>query len=347
MLKFVKRKQRGQAMIVIAVCLLALLGLMALVVDTGRVYIEHIALQRAVDSAALAAAQDLPETDFEPLPYDVAREAAEFNKAPLSNLDIQFAAPPGYSKANTVSVTATKVVPTRMAHFLGYPQWPITAQAIARSGPAELVRNWIPIAILQEPSDLNGEFQVQQRLRLGNTGHTPANAQDIKRIYVPIDYGDLRTLTANTISSGVRVGQNLPIARNYNPQRICDGLDDRMRNKLSVRGCFKVDEPINLEGLNIIGPGVRNDWAFGEDPILMFIPFVEPVDQNNVRIVGFGLFYMEYAHFDPNPHGGSMPLTEIVGYFVRQVIEGPVIDASVNYGVIGIEYVDPKDLFIP
>ena len=72
----------------------------------------------------------------------------------------------------------------------------------------------------------------------------------------------------------------------------------------------------------------------------MFIPFVEPVNQNNVRIVGFGLFYMEYAHFDPNPHGGSMPLTEIVGYFVRQVIEGPVIDASVNYGVIGIEYVD-------
>ena len=179
--------------------------------------------------------------------------SGEFNKAPLSNLDIQFG-PPGYSKANTVSVQQ-QGCSYKNGTLFGLSTVAITAQAIARSGPAELVRNWIPIAILQEPSDLNGEFQVQQRLRLGNTGHTPANAQDIKRIYVPIDYGDLRTLTANTISSGIRVGQNLPIARNYNPQRICDGLDDRMRNKLSVRGCFKVDEPINLEGLNIISMG--------------------------------------------------------------------------------------------
>jgi Putative Flp pilus-assembly TadE/G-like/von Willebrand factor type A domain len=54
------RRQDGQVLPLVAVCLVALVGLAAIVVDIGRVYVAQQQLKSAVDSAALAAGQHLP-----------------------------------------------------------------------------------------------------------------------------------------------------------------------------------------------------------------------------------------------------------------------------------------------
>ena len=54
------RRQDGQALVIVALAMVVLLGFAALVVDIGRVWIAQRNLQAAVDAAALVAGQNLP-----------------------------------------------------------------------------------------------------------------------------------------------------------------------------------------------------------------------------------------------------------------------------------------------
>lgn len=54
-----RSQESGSTIIIIALAMTALLGLTALVVDVGYLYIERSRLQNAADAAALAGARDL------------------------------------------------------------------------------------------------------------------------------------------------------------------------------------------------------------------------------------------------------------------------------------------------
>jgi Flp pilus assembly protein TadG len=54
------RRQEGQVLVLLAVSMVALLGMVAVVFDFGRVYVAQQDLQTAVDAAALVAGQNLP-----------------------------------------------------------------------------------------------------------------------------------------------------------------------------------------------------------------------------------------------------------------------------------------------
>jgi hypothetical protein len=53
--------QRGQSLIIVAFLIVALLAAVGLAVDLGLMYVEKVRLGRAVDAAALAGAQELPD----------------------------------------------------------------------------------------------------------------------------------------------------------------------------------------------------------------------------------------------------------------------------------------------
>ncbi|HUS69438.1 MAG TPA: vWA domain-containing protein [Anaerolineae bacterium] len=53
--------QRGQSLIIVAFLIIALLAVVGLAVDLGLMYVEKVRLGRAVDAAALAGAQELPD----------------------------------------------------------------------------------------------------------------------------------------------------------------------------------------------------------------------------------------------------------------------------------------------
>lgn len=341
----INKKNRGQAVIAMTVCLFIILGMMALILDTGRIYLEHAKLQRSVDAAVLAAAQDLPAEEGSQSLQSATEfgiKAAELNNVDMRKFDINFAAPTNSvnGKLNTVIATNETTVVTRLASILGYNEWTITSSASARAGAIAKINNWIPLGIIDDGQGV----RLYNHYRLGNTTHTSANNDDIKLLYVPINYANVRQDVSNTISSVLSVGSNVNIHKTYDANDICKGIDDRIKNNIGVKGCFDVTEPIDLTKLNIIGSGSRKDWAYGDDPRLVYIPFVKVVDSNYLQITGFGLFYIEYAHFDPTPFGGTRPMTELVGYFVRSVIEGPVLDTTIDYGVVGVEYVDLNSL---
>lgn len=337
------QKRKGQALIVITITLMALIGMLALVIDTGRAYIDHSRLQKSVDAAVLAGVQELPSNnDAEAL--RIAREAfdANMNSGVAGHKDVNYQITPiaGNPKSpdqiDRLFLTADMTVTNQLANFLGYPDWPIVAQAGARSGPIGRIQHWIPIGVEEGP------IELYEHYRLGNTEHALGeNSNGHRRNFVPLQNGNIKDEVANTIKSSISAGQVKNIAKNVDILDVCEGVGNRMRQKIGVEGCFNVDEATpNTDGLNIVGPGVRKDWAYGDDPRLVYVPFVKQSTKDTVEIVGFGLFYIEYAHYDSQALGTQEPLTEIVGYFVRTIMEGPILDNAENYGVTGIEYLD-------
>jgi len=67
-----KRSQRGQAIVLVALMIVVLLGFVGLAIDSGRAYLDRRQLQAAVDAAALAAAYKYMNTPA----YDVSEQAA-------------------------------------------------------------------------------------------------------------------------------------------------------------------------------------------------------------------------------------------------------------------------------
>jgi len=67
-----RRSQQGQAIVLIAIMLAVLVGMAALAIDGSRAYTLRRNLQAALDSAALAAADKLQQTNS----YVLAEQAA-------------------------------------------------------------------------------------------------------------------------------------------------------------------------------------------------------------------------------------------------------------------------------
>jgi len=54
------RRQDGQSLVLVVLCMLVLLGCVVLAVDVGRIYVTQQRLKTAVNAAALAAGRNMP-----------------------------------------------------------------------------------------------------------------------------------------------------------------------------------------------------------------------------------------------------------------------------------------------
>jgi Flp pilus assembly protein TadG len=61
-MRFFKNRSKAQAMPIVALLLVAFIGLLGLAIDLGRLYIARAELSRAIDAAALAGVIELPDT---------------------------------------------------------------------------------------------------------------------------------------------------------------------------------------------------------------------------------------------------------------------------------------------
>jgi Flp pilus assembly protein TadG len=116
------RFQRGQAIVLIAIMLAVLVGMAALAIDGSRAYTLRRNLQTAVDSAALAAADNLQQTGS----YVLAEQAATAAFGANRRLYTAPGCAPGYGSpgAGPLTVTCT------------YAEGTVLTQVISDLGPA-------------------------------------------------------------------------------------------------------------------------------------------------------------------------------------------------------------------
>ena len=120
-------RERGQAVVIIAVFMLALLGMAALVIDYGNVALQRRELQNAVDASALAGASQLPGG------WTSAQTSASSTYAQngLSGDSVTYQQTTNQTPDDSVTVTATRTVGTFFASVLGVTSAQVSATAQA------------------------------------------------------------------------------------------------------------------------------------------------------------------------------------------------------------------------
>lgn len=134
------RDETGQALVLAALLLLVLFGFAAFAVDVGNAFFAQRELQRSVDAAALAGAQELPdEAKIRTLAAQYGPESG--GKNPLrtgrsSTIQVTtkcLTSAPGCVPINAVQVKGTAVVDTWFARIFGIDTIDIEATATACS----------------------------------------------------------------------------------------------------------------------------------------------------------------------------------------------------------------------
>lgn len=132
-MKIVKNED-GQVLVLTALLLAVLLGFAALTIDIGMVYITKTKLQNAADAAALAGAQDLPNTSSDTITGNLTAESTAIYYAEQNGVQESETKPtPSYNGDSTkIEVICTKTISYTFARVLGFTQADVSARAIAQ-----------------------------------------------------------------------------------------------------------------------------------------------------------------------------------------------------------------------
>lgn len=151
-------RERGQALVITAVAFLAILAFAGLVTDVGTLYLNYTRLKRAVDSAAVAAANNIKDSSLSPAQRNTyIREAALEMLAlnhieDLSSLETyvcddpdlppgfeDFCPKPGEDKRKLAWVQATQRSPVYFLSLFGIDTIPITTHSIGEAATLDVV----------------------------------------------------------------------------------------------------------------------------------------------------------------------------------------------------------------
>jgi Flp pilus assembly protein TadG len=161
MMASLRRRRSGQAIVIMALAMVAICGMLALAIDAGRLYFQRRLMQDAVDAGALAGAQSLVGTISNPnglpnyaLYYALDDTLSVFNQdptntdpnssfytAPVNNTvtdtrggyTVTAVAPTGYNNKQ-VQVTVSYNAVATFVKVLGFNQIAIVATATAEAG---------------------------------------------------------------------------------------------------------------------------------------------------------------------------------------------------------------------
>lgn len=124
-------REEGQTLILFTLSLVVMLGFVAMSIDVGRLVWARTSMQAAVDAAALAAAQSLPDT------VEAANQAefyflanTEFIQSQGSNVQFSVTYPPG---SKSVAVRGDADLPTWFARLFGIDSYHVSADGEAES----------------------------------------------------------------------------------------------------------------------------------------------------------------------------------------------------------------------
>lgn len=158
LVKSLQGEARGQALVLLAVSFFALLAFIGLVTDVGSIYISYTQLQRAVDAAAVAAANNIkyPQATYDERKTKITESARELldlnNITGVSDLEaylcddagapasFQALCPSsGQPARKLVYIQATQNVPIYFLQIFGVRSVPITASAVGETSAVDLV----------------------------------------------------------------------------------------------------------------------------------------------------------------------------------------------------------------
>jgi Flp pilus assembly protein TadG len=132
------REEQGVVAVTAVLCMVMFVGCLGLVLDAGVLYIQRTQLQKAVDSAALAAAYDIARTGASPSSDAILY--AQNNQVDPTKPDAKTTLPTNqattiFSAGDAWTVTAQRKVPLSFAPLVGISSGTVKTTATAISSP--------------------------------------------------------------------------------------------------------------------------------------------------------------------------------------------------------------------
>ncbi|MEX0786632.1 MAG: pilus assembly protein TadG-related protein [Dehalococcoidia bacterium] len=206
-----KRGQRAQVLPIMALLLIAFIGMLGLAIDVGRLFVAKTEFSRAVDAAALAGVVELPNID------------AAQDKAVVyldENLEEAVASFPATDEDYQLRVSATRSVDMFFMGIFGFDEVDISATATAGFGvPIDIV------IVLDDTGTMRSGCNVEQT----NSDCPIKQAKDASHAFVDDLLGDDPT---GVLQIGVVRFRGCYADQRYNP---VSGEDPD-------RGCVLFDE---------------------------------------------------------------------------------------------------------
>jgi hypothetical protein len=138
----VRKSETGQAVVLMTLSLLVIMGMAVLVLDVGNWYHTKRRLQGTADAAALAGAQKLPNDSAA---KTMALDYANQNGGDVAGADITVTS--AFLDNDTINVLAKKTDPGFFSKVLGITGAGIRAHAKARIGPPIKARYVAPMVV--------------------------------------------------------------------------------------------------------------------------------------------------------------------------------------------------------
>ncbi len=148
----IRSDNRGQTTVLTLVFMVVLLGMSALVLDTGSWYRSDRALQQTADAAALAGAQALPESTGNAT--GLAIEYANKNGGGLGGSGVAFSG--SFMANDTIKVNMTREAPGFFSNVFGLKSVTVGAHAAARVGTMAEAQYVAPIGVDEKHPMLTG-----------------------------------------------------------------------------------------------------------------------------------------------------------------------------------------------
>jgi hypothetical protein len=142
-MSFVRRDERGQAIVLMTLSLVVIMGMAALVLDVGNWYHTKRRLQGTADAAALAGAQLLPNDSSGAQSQALTYADKNGGDVAAGNITVSSTVLPN----DTISVRARRTDPGIFSGILGIASADIDARAKARVGPPTKARYVAPMVV--------------------------------------------------------------------------------------------------------------------------------------------------------------------------------------------------------
>ncbi|WP_157842663.1 MULTISPECIES: TadE/TadG family type IV pilus assembly protein [Bacillus] len=298
-MKKIWKQEDGAVIVLVALFMTILLGCVGLVVDMGSIYLEKNRLQKMVDAAVLAGAQELPDS------FDRARTAVAktitLNGGDPSNFHTST------NELNTVlEVTGSTVGTFYFATLFGVTGPDIVASAKVTLHALTSGKGAIPLGISK---DQNLSFGTHQVLKVsesasGNFGALALTGTGARLYETDLTYGYQHELNVNDVL-------NTETGRMANP---------------TVRA---VESRINK------CPQATYENYLPDCARVVLIPVIEPVEISSnqikqVKVIGFATFFLEAV-------SSTSDGAEVSGRFIQFTKEGGTSSVQPNYGTYGMK----------
>jgi Flp pilus assembly protein TadG len=271
-LKRLSTNSEGVVAIIVALVILAFVGITALVVDMGSLYQDRGSLQNVADAAALAGAQELPLS-----PSNATQEAADYvtkNRVDIDSPNILISST--LAPYDTITVTINNPdSPIRFGSIYGSGSANVSAVAKAIVGKPQTFTGVVPWGVIEFPWVPGTEYPLDE----GKFGPLSFNGESTGgSVY--------RDNIANGYSGPLEIGDEVQIdflhgfksgptkqgtESRVGPASLLDDFFDDLTEPLAGGG-YGLKE---FDSQFVMCPIVSQETADeGEGPIIGFAPFV-------------------------------------------------------------------------